>query len=308
MKLYIAILGLYTIVPAQGWVDILFLESESRHSSAGSIPEHDLRVKFATPSRSSFNAGPPFVFVDLRLEGPVDLRILEATDQPVTFVNRKGFVHLADVLGLPESPPLRPGCTGPEAVTTCTSLSGEPLLSGRLRLTDGTLRPAEIFPGKVYVNADVTESQKAIWDFVPLGTENIGPSSFGQKTFNGSLYELQVPSNEVTLSTGGAEIILEPADLSICSALGGIDNSPCTFLLIANTVIQMPPTPDDSICVVDSHFELTYDLLQDPIPERPVPHLRVDAGKVSVLQDDDENPPGSRCIPPIQGPGSGSGS
>jgi len=330
MKLYLTILGLFTIAVPDGHngpVEVLFLDAGHTTTTEMAVPRHTLHLQYHV-SAGEDGTGPP-VLVDTKWNSPVDLRV--GNDDPVTLVNPNGFLDLSEIVAAGEPLRLRADCAGRDALKNC-QVDGHPALSARLVLGGGRLHPVEILLAEVFRTPAIPVAQDT-WTFRPLG-DPPAENDPRRTTFNGALFEMDIPAGvrEVVLTVGDSRLPLRPHKLAQCLALsteaGAADE--CIIVRLDNSVDKkvietaagilqvinnntaasilnvfndqygtvLKPMRGSGVKIntdrgIDTHFQLIYPLLANQLPrERQlVPHINLTIGL--------EEPPESRCIPPL---------
>jgi len=284
MKLFIVMVGLFAIVAPRsstGPTEILFLETADE-----TLPAHELRLTFPGPAQSR-PTHPRLLTVtvprglDLGVAGMATANEVVRMDE-----SRARFTHLDEILGAEAT--VSPKCSGDSALQDCKGPGSKPLLGGRVALSGGTLRPAEVQGAEITLDAESLKEALRVWEFRPLNTDaGSWPRS---RPLNGALFEATLPGKALHLELGSTTLEIGASEYFLCSELAGKTGgkpAPCVFLQLTNSVAPADFKAEDPI---DEEFGLAYDLLTSEPGSRPVPHV-----VIGTMED----PPESRCIPPL---------
>lgn len=317
MDVFLVAVGLFLVAegkPAEP-VDLLFLQAASFEDACGEpMLTHHLTVERWLPDASGSH---PTIHREDTLMGSSELKIQDAAD-PDEPIAQKDWHQLLDMDSLAKGSKLRADCTGPDALSKCTS-GGKPLLVSRLRLTAGTVSPIEYdldFGVMDHSDDDVSDATVP-WQFSRVTRHEDGmietrsPSSNTssvdpRRLYNGILFHRSVAAGtrDYEISFGRRTLELEPVDHSLCTQLGG--TSPCMIAVVANLPsghadesegaadrCRVLDVPGNTQCAIDRHFSLNYLLLQNP----PGPSDRLIPVNCTSWGPGEE-PGETRCIPP----------
>jgi hypothetical protein len=265
-KLYVALAGLFGVVPATDKEDasVLFRRAEGEEIEGAPIPRHVMRVRFRQGGEDSLTTR----LVKQQGIGfaPLSMKPLEIQDRDLFF----GFKDFAaDNCGVT----VRTGCTGKNPGATC-KIGEKPLLSAWLPLCGGSIRPIEI-RGKVNDMRVTAISGQLLGLRVPGNMADVKSFEKARPIANAALFEASLIGNAAFLTLGEQQLQLDPASQEDLARIGiAAQAEPAFIVWVENLPEEDGPHVHPGGDNVDSHFVLFYDLLDSPQPlKKLVPSL-----------------------------------
>lgn len=196
--------------PKENGMVLLPRTTRKRSSDGTDIPAHYARIVFR-PNKYVPIPNIPFTWdtggrATFVLDGE-DVRFFpdgSPAESDLKIKNRSGFIQLKEILGSSDLARVKAGCLGPNPGRECL-LGGVPMLSGRVLLESGTLRPVEL-------NRDspILIALEEWWGFRSLRNPDLRSSFLGQ-VFGAVMLRMDVDSvRNFRLDIGGIKIPLLP--------------------------------------------------------------------------------------------------